>query len=135
MKKALRLSVLGLIAILTCCQEADQPPGVREEAATVRATQPAAEATPDAPAEPAGEGDPANGGEIYALYCVSCHGPDAGGSALGPTLISVQAAAKDRAYFRETIAKGRAGTSMPAWDGLLSPQEIENVIAFLRSKQ
>jgi mono/diheme cytochrome c family protein len=44
-------------------------------------------------------------------------------------------AAKDQAYFQETIAKGKAGTSMPAWDGLLSPLEIEDVIAFLRSKQ
>ena len=135
MKKGLRLSVLGLIASLTCCQEADQPPGVREEVVPVQATQPAAEPTPDSPARLAGEGDPANGGEIFVQYCVSCHGPDAGGGALGPTLVSAQVAAKDQAYFQETIAKGRAGTSMAAWDGLLSPQQMEDVIAFLRSKQ
>jgi mono/diheme cytochrome c family protein len=41
----------------------------------------------------------------------------------------------DQAYLQEAIAKGRAGTSMPAWDGLLNPKQIEDVIAFLRSKQ
>ena len=129
------LSVLGLIAILTCCREAGQSPGVRQEGVPVQATQPPAGATPDAPAVPAGEGDPANGGEIFTQYCASCHGPDAAGGALGTTLVSAQVAAKDQAYFQETIAKGRPGTSMPAWDGLLGPQQIGDVIAFLRSKQ
>jgi mono/diheme cytochrome c family protein len=95
----------------------------------------AGRATPEAPAGPTGEGDQANGGEIFVQYCASCHGPDAGGGGLGPSLVSAQVAAKDQAYFQETISKGRTGTSMPPWDGLLSPQQIEDVIAFLRSKQ
>jgi mono/diheme cytochrome c family protein len=135
-KKALSfLSVLGLIAMLTCCQEADQPAGLQEEAVPVQATRPAAEPTPDSPTRPAGEGDPANGGEIYVQYCVSCHGPDAGGRALGPTLVSAQVAARDQAYFQEIITNGRPGTSMPSWEGLLSRKQIEDVIAYLRSKQ
>ena len=75
------------------------------------------------------------GALLFRSYCVSCHGPDAGGGALGPTLVSAQVAAKDQAFFQEIIAKGRSGTSMPPWDGLLSPQQIENVIASLRSEQ
>jgi mono/diheme cytochrome c family protein len=33
------------------------------------------------------------------------------------------------------ITNGVAGTAMPAWEGRLSSQDIEDVIAFLRSKQ
>jgi cytochrome c oxidase cbb3-type subunit 3 len=119
-KGFLLLSLLGLAAILTRCSEA---------------TQPAAGPSVEPPARPAGERDPVGGGELFVQYCASCHGPDAGGGALGPTLVSAQVAAQDQAFFQETIAKGRAGTSMPAWDGLLSPQQIEDVTAFLRSKQ
>ena len=112
-----------------------QPPGVRQEGVAVRPTQPPAEATPEVPARPAGEGDPAEGEGIFAQYCASCHGPDAAGGALGPTLVSADLAAQDDTFFQETISNGRPGTSMPQWAGLLSPQQIEDVIAFLRSKQ
>jgi hypothetical protein len=111
-----------------------QPAGVRQEGVSVLPTQPPEEAGPEVPSGPTGEGDPANGGEISAQYSVSCHGPDAGGGALGSTLVSAQGAAKDQAAFQETLAKGRPGTSMPPWDGPLSPQQIEDWIVFLRSK-
>jgi mono/diheme cytochrome c family protein len=112
-----------------------QPPGVRQEGVAVWTPQPPAEATPEEPAVPAGEGDPTKGEEVFAQYCVSCHGPDAEGGALGPTLVSADLAAKDTLFFQDTIASGRPGTSMPQWGGLLSLQQIEDVIAFLRSKQ
>jgi hypothetical protein len=54
---------------------------------------------------------------------------------LGLTLVSALMAVRDQACFQETIANGRPGTSRPPSDGLLSPQQIEDVIAFLRSKQ
>jgi mono/diheme cytochrome c family protein len=108
---------------------------VRQEGVPVQATQPPAGATPEAPAGAAGEGDPAAGGQISTQYCASCHGPDAAGGALGPTLVSAQVAAQDEAFFPETITNGRRGTSMPSWDELLGPQQIGDVIAFLRSKQ
>ena len=111
-----------------------QPEGVRGEM-VVRPTPPPEEATPEAPTGPVGEGDPASGEQIFAQNCASCHGPDAAGGALGPTLVSAEVAANDDDFYRETIANGRAGTAMPAWGAILSPQEIEDVISWLRSKQ
>lgn len=116
--------------------QGSQPPGVRQPGVEVRPTEaPAVEATPEGPAEPAGAGDPANGELIFTTNCASCHGTGAQGGALGPTLISADVAAKDDEHFRETIANGRAGTAMPAWSSMLNAQEIEDVIAWLRSKQ
>lgn len=93
------------------------------------------EATPEAHAGPVGEGDPANGELVFTQYCSSCHGPDDAGGALGPTLISAAVSANDDDFFRQTISNGRAGTAMPSRSGILSAQEIEDVISFLHSKQ
>ena len=101
----------------------------------VQPTAPPEGATPEAPEGPAGEGDPANGEAVYAANCASCHGANGEGGALGPTLIGADIAAKDDAFFRETIADGRVGTAMPAWGPILGAQKIEDVIAWLRGKQ
>jgi mono/diheme cytochrome c family protein len=112
-----------------------QPPGVREEGVVAGPIQPPEEATPEGPAVPAAEGDPAQGEQVFTQNCSSCHGPDAAGGALGPTLVSADVGAKDDEFLRETISNGRAGTAMPPWGGILSAQDVEDVISFLRSKQ
>jgi mono/diheme cytochrome c family protein len=111
-----------------------QPEGVRGEV-IARPTEPVVEATPSGPEEPVAEGDPARGEPIFTQNCSSCHGADAAGGALGPTLISAELAGSDDDFFRETIRDGRTGTSMPAWGGVLGDQDIADVISFLRSKQ
>jgi len=68
-------------------------------------------------------------------FSCPCHGEDASGGSLGPTLISAKVAAKDDDFFRDAIANGRPGSAMPPWSSVLSTQNIEDVIAFLRSKQ
>lgn len=110
-----------------------QPEGVRGEVSPT--PTPAAEKPTPEPAGPAGEGDAARGAEIFAANCKACHGPNAEGGSLGPTLVSAQVAANDDEFFRNTIANGRAGSAMPAWSAILSDQDIQDVIAFLRSKQ
>lgn len=80
-------------------------------------------------------GAAATGEQIFATNCASCHGPDASGTDLGPSLLTDELAAKDDDFFRETIANGRPGTSMPPWSGVLSPEQIEKVIAYLRELQ
>jgi cytochrome c len=40
---------------------------------------------PDGAGLPAGSGTPAEGAQIYAAKCASCHGPDGKGSATSPT--------------------------------------------------
>ncbi|MEE8389552.1 MAG: c-type cytochrome [Anaerolineae bacterium] len=109
-----------------------QPEGVRVE---VVEPTPVAEPAPAGTPAPVVAGDPAQGEQVFVTTCAVCHGPDASGSELGPPLIRADVAAKDDDFFRDTIANGRPGTSMPPWSGVLSPQDIEDIIAFLRSKQ
>jgi len=77
----------------------------------------------------------ARGHDIFFTSCAACHGRDAGGSDLGPTLVSPEVAAQDDDFFRETITNGRPGTSMPVWGSVLSSEDIEDVVAFLRTRQ
>jgi mono/diheme cytochrome c family protein len=80
-------------------------------------------------------GDPAKGAMSFAQNCAGCHGPDAQGGSVGPTLVSAELKAQSDDFFRQIILNGRAGTAMPGWGDRLSTLEIEDVIAFLRSKQ
>lgn len=91
--------------------------------------------TPAGTPAPVAAGDAARGKQIFLRNCAACHGADASGSQLGPSLISAEVAANDDDFLRDAIANGRPGTSMPSYGGVLSPQDIEDVIAFLRSKQ
>jgi mono/diheme cytochrome c family protein len=117
-------------ATLTLIPSLEQPVAPTSEA--VASPEPGGEA--DASPAPAA-GDSANGASVYALNCAACHGEDAAGGAVGPTLVSAELKAQDDDFYRQVILKGRSGTAMPAWEGRLSEQEIEDVIAFLRSKQ
>lgn len=84
---------------------------------------------------------PQRGERLYALNCANCHGSDGRGNlGMGPAL-------NNQAFLRlssdgflwETIAKGRRDTPMfPSLKGLdgvrqLSPQEIDDLVAFIRS--
>lgn len=95
---------------------------------------PVGEATP-VPAPEVEAGDRDNGATIYALNCAVCHGENAAGGSVGPTLVSAEVKAKDDDYYRQVIINGIEGAAMPAWGDRLSAQEIEDVIAFLRSLQ
>jgi mono/diheme cytochrome c family protein len=111
-----------------------QPEGVRQDV-TAQPTKAVEEPTPAGPTGPVAEGDPAKGAELFAASCANCHGAGAEGGALGPTLIGAEVAAQDDQFFRDAITNGRPGTAMPPWGGVLSAQDIADVIAFLRSKQ
>jgi mono/diheme cytochrome c family protein len=134
---------LLLVLILTlACNPNPQPEDLTPipTMAPAATLEPALEATPALGGEvesspaPAG-GDADNGATIYAQNCASCHGENAEGGSVGPTLVSAELAAQNDDFYREVILNGRAGTAMPAWEGRLSAQEIEDVIAFLRSNQ
>jgi mono/diheme cytochrome c family protein len=136
------LALLLVLILTLACNPNPQP----EDMTPIPTLAPAAtqEPAPEDTPTPAGEveaspapagGDADNGATIYAQNCASCHGENAEGGSVGPTLVSAELAAQDDDFYREVILNGRAGTAMPAWDGRLSDQEIEDVIAFLRSKQ
>lgn len=80
-------------------------------------------------------GDAERGAPIYAAHCASCHGAkgrDGKYNALSnPELL---AAASD-GFLATTIEHGRAGTPMTAFAGKLTPAQVEDVVALLRSWQ
>ena len=92
--------------------------------------------TTEAPAEgpePGEGGVVALGASVYSTNCAACHGPDLGG-VVGPALgAGSVVAGQDDDTIRQVIVEGRA--AMPSWGNVLSAEEIEAVIAFLRSEQ
>lgn len=95
------------------------------------------------PLPPAGPGDPVRGQQLYEAACANCHGWDGRGNlGMGPAVTNPDLlAAADDAFLWATIAYGRRGTPMfPSLRGLdgvrqLSAQEINDLIAYLRSSQ
>ena len=69
----------------------------------------------------------AAGRDIYASKCYVCH-HSAGGR--GPNLFSSKL--NDERFF-DTVAHGRKGTQMPAFGQRLSPDEIWQLHAFVKS--
>jgi glucose dehydrogenase len=68
------------------------------------------------------------GERLYRGRCVGCH--QAGGAS-GPNIFRT---ALSEADFAVIVAKGRAGTLMPAFESLLTSEEIGAVHAFVRSR-
>jgi mono/diheme cytochrome c family protein/rhodanese-related sulfurtransferase len=78
-------------------------------------------------------GDPAKGERIYAATCQTCHGtPIQRGNAVHLANPMFLASASD-AFLRVAITAGRPGTPMEPFGEKLTTQEIEDVIAYVRS--
>ncbi|MBJ19187.1 MAG: c-type cytochrome [bacterium] len=74
-------------------------------------------------------------GKATFATCVGCHGEAAKGRVgIGPRIASESylAAAGDD-FLIQTIEKGRIGTTMVPWDGILSDEQIQGLVAYLRS--
>ncbi len=124
-----RAIVLVLIGLLSACR-----PG-----------QPASMSIATVPPEYAGKTAPANidltaGQQIYINYCQSCHGPFGYGDgpmapALNPRprnlVLLVPTLSDDYLFWR--VSEGVEGTSMVGWAGVLTEQDIWNVVVYLRT--
>lgn len=83
-------------------------------------------------ATPGTAADRQNGRAIYEMHCVGCHGE--GGNSIDPTVPNF--ANGDRLFMMdsELLDRIRQGNqTMPAFRGLLSDQEIRDVISYLRT--
>ncbi len=79
-------------------------------------------------------GDINQGAGVYQKECASCHGKN-GEGITAPALGNQSALAHNTDEFiRYAIRHGRQDTPMPAFEGKLSSDDIDNVTAFLRSR-
>ena len=82
-------------------------------------------------AMPAGEPSLANGKELYARYCVACHGDEGkGGHGGGASLVE---ASKDMNVIFTTASNGK-NQNMPPFRGALKPEELRDIAGYI-SKQ
>lgn len=79
------------------------------------------------------EGILTRGAAVYSADCAVCHGDDLEGQ-VGPALgAGSNAAGLGAEAIEAVIVEGR--NAMPAWGGVLTPEDIEAVIAYLSSEQ
>jgi mono/diheme cytochrome c family protein len=75
----------------------------------------------------------ASAAEIYASVCAQCHGPE-GEGLVGPSLRDdkFQSQNSDDDIFT-TIDQGHKATSMIAWGGILTSDQIQQLVTYIRS--
>jgi len=91
-------------------------------------------------------GDSAAGHALYQQYCSTCHGPQVKGD--GPAASAMNPRPRDHtdgrymnalseAHLTTVISEGGAAVQrsplMPSWKGTLTPQQMQEVIAYLRT--
>ncbi len=96
------------------------------------------EATPEAtPSEPEAQTQVQGVlvGTFFQQNCAVCHGQSREGGVGLP--LTPDALTQPDQFYIDTITNGRAGTAMPPWGqsagGPLSPEEIQNMVAFLKN--
>ena len=91
-----------------------------------------------APPLPKDKANAEKGKSVYESYCLACHGAQGKGdgpvgSALTPPPSDLTATGKKSDQFLlQTIQNGRPGTAMPSWKEDISPQDIQDVLAYIR---
>ena len=94
-------------------------------------------------ADPPPKGDAEHGAVLFSRYCRGCHGADGQGDALVFMPHVSNLTKKDYIenlpddYLALAISKGGPGIGkssyMPAWEGTLSQQDIQDLIAHIRA--
>lgn len=87
-------------------------------------------------------GDPEVGQQVYMAKCAACHGRTGEGDGPLTELLSMKAKnhtnsvemdKQPNSYLTEVITYGTPGkTLMPGWKGILSEEEIEGVVSYIR---
>jgi mono/diheme cytochrome c family protein len=133
-KKIIFLILAGAFLLAACGSQGSSPsPDKNETLAAV-------------PTEYAGLKNPlgakaaSQGADVFRTNCETCHGPQGhgdgpAGQALDPqprNLAELQTKAGDD-YLFWRIHEGKPGTSMVAWKGILTDQQIWQAISFIRT--
>lgn len=95
--------------------------------AWIRAKGPQARTLPAVP-----RGNASRAGDLYGQYCKSCHG-DAKTRGEGPHLVNSQflSAASD-AFIKHAIVQGRPKTRMLAFGNVLTDDQVNDLVAYIR---
>lgn len=102
---------------------------VKDLTAFIRAWEPASPSV----VEVETEADAALGAALFSVTCFGCHGLNGEGTETAPALNDREKlAAFDDAWYRQTIATGRPAQGMPTWGKVLSPAQINDLVAYLR---
>jgi len=86
-------------------------------------------AEPPHDSQPLPSGTPKNGKGLYGAHCADCHGVKGKGHD-GPPLAANPILTMD-SVFLQSVRQGRGG--MPPWASALSPQEIADIQAWLKT--
>ena len=135
MDKKISFVILTFVLILTACSSNGSSAAANENATLA-----------PVPTEYAGQMNPlgseaaSKGADVFHTNCETCHGPQGhgdgpAGQALDPkprNLAKLQATAGDDFLFWR-IREGKPGTSMVAWKGILTDEQIWQVISFIRT--
>lgn len=82
--------------------------------------------------EVAEEPDPLRGAAIYERTCFICHGANGQGTDEAPALNDPTRLSRlDNSWYRNTIIRGRPARGMPTWGTVLSPSQIDDLIALV----
>jgi mono/diheme cytochrome c family protein len=95
--------------------------------AFLRAWEPSAPEVQAAVFEPSA----ARGAAIYAGSCFICHGAEGQGGAAPALNDPARLTKLDDEWYRQTIANGRPAKGMPTWGTVLSPNQIEDLVALV----
>jgi mono/diheme cytochrome c family protein len=96
--------------------------------AFVRAWEPTALELEPVAVEP----DPVRGATIYARTCFVCHGDNGTGTDRAPALNNPDRLSRlDDIWYRNTISHGRPAKGMPTWGTVLSPSQIDDLVALI----
>jgi mono/diheme cytochrome c family protein len=80
------------------------------------------------------------GAQLYQSNCEACHGPQGHGD--GPAGVALEPAPRNLAelskvasddYLYWRISTGRPGTAMPPWQGVLTQEQIWQVVSYIRT--
>jgi mono/diheme cytochrome c family protein len=100
----------------------------RQVVSFVRAWEPTAVEVTPAGLPP----DPQRGSEIFESICFACHGSQGKGTDRAPALNNPELLGSfDDEWFRDTITQGRPSRGMPTWGTVLSPAQIDHLVALI----
>lgn len=132
MKRILFLLLVGSL-LLAACGAPSQSSNEDEPLATV-------------PADYAGKANPfgseaaAQGAEVFKSNCEMCHGPQGHGDGVAsqsldpkPKNLAVLQKSVGDDYLFWRISEGKPGTSMVAWKGILTEEQIWQTVSFIHS--